>query len=64
MPANPVGGMAVDDAAYARLVRLHSAKRQTRGGRRRPRLLCREARGAVDREGVSQQPRQMLRMLR
>src|SRR5207237_10203696 len=23
------GGMAVDDAAYARLVRLHSAKRQT-----------------------------------
>src|SRR2546423_14039550 len=25
------GGMAVDDAAYARLVRLHSAKRQTAG---------------------------------
>jgi len=27
---NSVGGMAVDDEAYARLVRMHAAKRQTR----------------------------------
>ena len=38
------GGMAVDDDAYARLVRMHSAKRQTAEAAEGPGLVCREAR--------------------
>ena len=41
------GGMDVGDAAYARLVKMHAARRQTEGGVRGARVLCREARGEL-----------------
>ena len=44
------GGMSVDDKAYARLVRMHAARRQTEGGLRRPCLVRGKTRGELGNE--------------
>ena len=48
------GGMSVDDEAYARLVRMHSAQAPDGGGVRGPGLVRRKARGELGRQEIAQ----------